>query len=156
MFFNQQAPQAQQPKKTMLQSSSASYKSPSNPYNQPPLRLDPVPNTLTVTAIPTEKEFEIELLEALLEKYFSIVRKTVQDMIPKIVMYFMVLKSKSEMHNELIKQLYRESNFEYLFSEASDVQAKRTKCKNQLDLLSKAQFIMNEIRDFSLGNVSSF
>jgi hypothetical protein len=82
-------------------------------------------------------------------------------MIPKIVMYFMVLKSKSEMQNgkriflensnfiELIKQLYRETNFDYLFSEASDVQAKRMKCKGQLDILSKAQFILNEIRDFS-------
>jgi hypothetical protein len=33
-----------------------------NAYGQPPLRLDPVPNTLTVTAIPHEREFEIELL----------------------------------------------------------------------------------------------
>lgn len=69
------------------------------PPIQAPVKLEQVPNVLSVTSIPQSKEFEIELLEALLDRYFSIVRKTVQDMIPKIVMYFMVSKSKQDMQN---------------------------------------------------------
>ncbi len=38
-------------------------------------------------------------VEALLDKYFSIVRKTIQDMIPKVIMYLMVTKAKQEMQN---------------------------------------------------------
>jgi len=146
MFFQAPPPakkQDQRKPQSYPQQSGASSK-------QMPVKLEQVPHTLTVTSIPQDKEFEIELLEALLDKYFSIVRKTIQDMVPKVIMYLMVTKAKQDMQNELIKQLYKESNFETLLAEAPDIQARRQRCKKQLELLTKAQSILNEVRDYSL------
>lgn len=65
-------------------------------------------------------------------------------------MYLMVNRCKSDMQNELVQKLYRESDFERLLSESSDLVSKRRECKETLDLLGKAQSILNEIRDYSV------
>ncbi|PRP82407.1 dynamin-2 [Planoprotostelium fungivorum] len=116
------------------------------------VKLQQVPNTLSVSSIPPQKEFEIELLESLLTAYFDIVRKNIQDGVPKASMYLMVNRCKSDMQNELVQKLYRESDFERLLSESSDLVTKRRECKETLDLLRKAQSILNEIRDYSIPN----
>jgi len=139
---NSKQPQAQQQQRPPNQ----------NYYqNDPrPLKLGQVPSTLSVNSIPQEKQFEIELLEGLLEAYFNIVRKNIQDSVPKAIMFFMVTKSKSEMQNELIQKLYKENAFEHLLSEGSDIVAKRAECKRKLELLNKSQSILSEVRDYSL------
>jgi hypothetical protein len=44
----------------------------------------------------------------LLASYFSIVRKNIQDSVPKTVMHFLVNCAKDNIQNELVSQLYRE------------------------------------------------
>jgi len=51
---------------------------------------------------------EVELIQTLLTSYFNIVRKNVQDTVPKTVMHFLVNCAKDNIQNELVSQLYRE------------------------------------------------
>lgn len=67
-------------------------------------------------------------------------------------MYLMIMKSKTEMQNELVQKLYKEQSFENLFNENPQIVQKRKLCKETLDLLYKAQTILNEIRDFATPN----
>eukprot|EP01117_Protostelium_nocturnum_P014930 TRINITY_DN5737_c0_g2_i1.p1 TRINITY_DN5737_c0_g2~~TRINITY_DN5737_c0_g2_i1.p1 ORF type:complete len:714 (-),score=237.94 TRINITY_DN5737_c0_g2_i1:584-2725(-) len=138
--------------RTSAHSNNDSVSRGSSNLRQPPttVKLQQVPTTLSVSNIPPQKEFEIELLESLLTSYFDIVRKNIQDGVPKATMYLMVNRSKTEMQNELVQKLYRESDFERLLAESNDLVARRKECKETLDLLRKAQTILNEIRDFSL------
>jgi dynamin 1-like protein len=109
---------------------------------QPPINLS-APST-------TGKEFEIQLLESLLEAYFNIVRTNLIDAVPKSIMFFLVAKSKQQMQNELVQALYKDQNFDRLFEESSDIVTRRRTAKNMLDVLTKAQNIMNEVRDYKL------
>jgi len=120
------------------------------------VKLQQVPNTLSVSSIPPQKEFEIELLESLLTCYFDIVRKNVQDSVPKSNMYLMVNRCKMDMQNELVQKLYREADFERLLSESPDLVSKRKECKETLELLAKAQSILNEIRDYTVPQPKRF
>jgi dynamin 1-like protein len=54
-------------------------------------KLDQVPATIRAISAPTDKEkFETELIQSLLVSYFDIVRKNVQDLVPKSIMHFLV------------------------------------------------------------------
>jgi len=114
-----------------------------------PIRLQQPPVTINVHSV-EGKDFEIQLLEGLLETYFNIVRTNLIDQVPKAVMFFMVSKSKQQMQNELVRSLYKDQNFERLFEESLDIVSKRKAAKNLLAVLQKAQNIMNEVRDYKL------
>jgi replication fork clamp-binding protein CrfC len=111
--------------------------------------LSQPPERLRVEDIPKQGEFEIELLEALLDAYFTIVRKSIQDTIPKAVMLLMVDSVKTALHNELIQEIYRESNFDTLLGENPDIVMKREQCKSMLKLLRGAKDILLEVREVS-------
>lgn len=54
-------------------------------------KLDQVPATIRAISAPTDKEkFETELIQSLLVSYFDIVRKNIQDLVPKSIMHFLV------------------------------------------------------------------
>jgi len=111
-------------------------------------RLDQVPATIKPISAPTEKErFETELIQSLLVSYFDIVRKNVQDSVPKSIMHFLVNQAKDTIQNELVSHLYKEELFDDLLCESSMVAARRSACKQQLDILRKAQNILNEVRE---------
>jgi len=113
------------------------------------VRLQQPPSKINVYS--TEgKEFEIQLLEGLLETYFGIVRTNIIDAVPKAIMYFLVAKSKQQMQNELVQALYKDQNFERLFEESPDITSRRNAAKNLLAVLHKAQNIINEVRDYKL------
>lgn len=113
-----------------------------NKLQQPPTNLN--------VSLATGKEFEIQLLESLLESYFNIVRTNLIDAVPKSIMYFLVTKSKQQMQNELVQALYKDQNFDRLFEESSDIVNRRRTARNMLEVLTKAQNIINEVRDYKL------
>jgi dynamin 1-like protein len=53
------------------------------------------------------------------------------------------------MQNELVSELYRESEVVNLMKEAEDVAQRRQNCEEMKDLLGKALEIVNEVRDFN-------
>ena len=50
---------------------------------------------------------EIAVTRLLLKSYYDIVRKNIQDAVPKAIMHFLVNQVKRELHNVFIRELYR-------------------------------------------------
>jgi len=101
-------------------------------------------------APPSDRErVETEIIKSLIDSYFSIVRKNYIDMVPKTIMYFLVNHVKDELQNELVGELYRESEIGFLMKEAKDIAQRRRTCLEMRDLLQKALEIVNEVRDFN-------
>eukprot|EP00005_Dracoamoeba_jomungandri_P005912 CAMPEP_0174262004 /NCGR_PEP_ID=MMETSP0439-20130205/12712_1 /TAXON_ID=0 /ORGANISM="Stereomyxa ramosa, Strain Chinc5" /LENGTH=751 /DNA_ID=CAMNT_0015346633 /DNA_START=23 /DNA_END=2278 /DNA_ORIENTATION=- len=114
-------------------------------------KLEQVPATIKAVSTPSDKErFETELIQSLLVSYFDIVRKNVQDAVPKTIMHFLVNSAKGKMQNELVAHLYKEEQFEKLLEESPEIAQRRKACKQMLDVLRRAQAILNEVRDISV------
>jgi dynamin 1-like protein len=102
---------------------------------------------------PTDRErVETEIIKSLIESYFNVVRKNFIDMVPKTIMYFLVNHVRDALQNELVSELYRDSELPNLMGEAEDIAQRRRTCVEMKDLLEKALEIVNEVRDFNTFN----
>nr|XP_043634595.1 dynamin-related protein 3A-like [Erigeron canadensis] len=81
----------------------------------------------------------------LLESYYTIVRKNIQDSIPKAIMHFLVNHTKRQLRNVLIENLYRESLFETLLQETDEVSLKRRHAAETLSALREASRLLDEL-----------
>ena len=97
-----------------------------------------------------KEQRETFALKELILSYFNIVRKTIGDMVPKICMSFLVLKTKMSLQNELIQNLYKEDQFDNLLVERGNIPQRRDQCRDDLSQLRKAAEILNEVKDYSL------
>ncbi|KAN0031447.1 hypothetical protein ACTFIV_005311 [Dictyostelium citrinum] len=112
-------------------------------------KLNQVPSIIKAPDDLTSKEkFETELIRELLISYFNIVKKNVKDSVPKSIMHFLVNQSKEHIQNELVAALYKEELFDELLEESPQISSKRKSCKAMIEILRKANEIINEIRDF--------
>jgi len=131
----------------------------SSPTNNPPPKKeeDDLPLRIPPKVIPKTRDsnddatFQIELIELLLESYFKIVRKNIKDRVPKTIMFFMVNASKDRIQNELVKSLYKEDMFSSLLEESDDIAQRREQLRENIEVLSAAQRILNEIVDFKIN-----
>lgn len=99
---------------------------------------------------PTAREkAETRLIKMLITSYFNIVRKTVQDIVPKAIMCLLVNATKTELQTELVRALYKEDLLPVLLRERDDVAERREAAEITLATLKRAMAITNEIRDFS-------
>lgn len=94
----------------------------------------------------SERELlECELIRRLIISYFSIVRESIQDQVPKAVMHLLVNYSKESAQNRLVSKLYKESLFEELLHEDEALAQERTKCENLLKTYKEAAKIIGEV-----------
>ncbi|THU68836.1 hypothetical protein C4D60_Mb08t08050 [Musa balbisiana] len=101
-------------------------------HHQPPIILKPSENQ-------TEQEaLEIAITKLLLKSYYDIVRKNIEDSVPKAIMHFLVNHTKRELHNVFIRKLYRENLFEDLLREPDDITARRKRIRETLWVLQQA------------------
>jgi len=80
----------------------------------------------------------------LITSYFNIVRKTIQDLVPKSIMHLLVNYSREAVQNRLVSELYKEELFSDLLQEDENLANERQKCKTMLDVCKKAFEIINE------------
>ncbi|KAI3704391.1 hypothetical protein L1987_74609 [Smallanthus sonchifolius] len=88
----------------------------------------------------------LAVTKLLLESYYTIVRKNIQDSVPKAIMHFMVNRAKRELRNVLIENLYRESLFQKLLQETEDVSLKRKHVEETLIALQEASVLLDELQ----------
>lgn len=94
----------------------------------------------------TEQEaIEIAVTKLLLRSYYDIVRKNIQDYIPKAIMNFLVVHAKRDLHNVFIKKLYRENLFEEMLQEPDEVAMKRKRTRETLRVLQQAFRTLDEL-----------
>lgn len=107
-----------------------------------------------------QEAVEILVTKLLLRSYYDIVRKNIEDSIPKAIMHFLVNHTKRELHNVFIKKLYRDNLFEEMLQEPDEVATKRKRTREQLRLLQQAFRTIDELpleaetveRGYSLNN----
>ncbi|KAJ2851729.1 Dynamin- GTPase protein [Coemansia brasiliensis] len=89
-------------------------------------------------------EMETALIRSLITSYFQIVRKSVQDLVPKAIMHLLVNEVCENMQNRLVEELYKETIIEELLQEDPTLVAERDQCAAMLDVYKKAFAIINE------------
>ncbi|KAL3814369.1 hypothetical protein ACJIZ3_015637 [Penstemon smallii] len=80
---------------------------------------------------------EIITTKLLLRSYYDIVRKNIEDFVPKAIMHFLVNHTKRELHNVFIKRLYRDNLFEEMLQEPDEVATKRKRTRETLRVLQQ-------------------
>lgn len=79
----------------------------------------------------------------MITSYFNIVRKNIQDLVPKAIMHLLVNHSRESVQNRLVASLYKEDIFNDMLQEDENVAAEREKCKTMLDVYKQAFEIVN-------------
>lgn len=64
-------------------------------------------------------------LERLIRSYFLIVRKNIQDSVPKAIMHFLVNYVKDNLQSELVSHLYKPEEIDKLLEESEQIAARR-------------------------------
>jgi dynamin 1-like protein len=122
-----------------------------NPSPDDQLRLPAVPNVVTPSGEPSEKErMDTELLKSLVSSYFNIVKRKIVDAVPKTIVHFMVNAVRDALLHECLKELYRSDLYTTLLTEADDIREGSETCKRRLEELRHAQEILASIRDTAI------
>ncbi|XP_024294579.1 dynamin-1-like protein isoform X4 [Oncorhynchus tshawytscha] len=108
------------------------------------------------TAVPVSRKLsareqrDCEVIQRLIKCYFLIVRKSIQDSVPKTVMHFLVNFVKERLQSELVGQLYKQNLLQGLLIESQDTAQQRSEVAQMLEALQKASNIISEIRETHL------
>uniref|UniRef100_A0AAY4C2X3 Dynamin-1-like protein n=1 Tax=Denticeps clupeoides TaxID=299321 RepID=A0AAY4C2X3_9TELE len=107
----------------------------------------PVPVARKLSA---REQRDCEVIERLIKSYFLIVRKNIQDSVPKAVMHFLVNYVKDSLQSELVGQLYKSGLLDDLLTESEDMAQRRNEAADMLKALQKASQVIAEIRETHL------
>ncbi|XP_042322825.1 dynamin-1-like protein isoform X5 [Sceloporus undulatus] len=107
----------------------------------------PVPVARKLSA---REQRDCEVIERLIKSYFLIVRKNIQDSVPKAVMHFLVNHVKDALQSELVGQLYKALLLDDLLTESEDMAQRRKEAADMLQALQRASQIIAEIRETHL------
>jgi len=77
--------------------------------------------------------------ERLIKSYFLIVRKNIQDSVPKAIMHFLVNYVKDNLQSELVSHLYKQEEIDKLLEESDHIAARRKEASEML----KVGFILH-------------
>ncbi|KAJ3197089.1 vacuolar protein sorting-associated protein 1 [Irineochytrium annulatum] len=101
--------------------------------------LENPPAVLKASGTLSEREYmETEVIKLLLLSYFSIVKRTVADLIPKAIMLNLVVHSRDELQRELLAELYKKEIFDDTLKESDVTVQRRKECKKMIEALNKA------------------
>ncbi|XP_060646518.1 dynamin-1-like protein [Drosophila sulfurigaster albostrigata] len=96
----------------------------------------------------TDKEQkDCDVIERLIKSYFYIVRKSIQDSVPKAIMHFLVNYVKDNLQSELVTHLYKSEKAETLLNESDHIAVRRKEAADMLKALTRANHIISEIRE---------
>ncbi|XP_009590783.1 dynamin-related protein 3B [Nicotiana tabacum] len=106
-----------------------------------------------------QETIEIAVTKLLLRSYYDIVRKNIEDSIPKAIMHFLVNQTKRDLHNVFIEKLYRDNLLEEMLQEPDEIATKRKRTRETLRVLQQASKTLEELpldtetveRGYSLG-----
>ncbi|KAJ2419197.1 hypothetical protein GGF47_004745, partial [Coemansia sp. RSA 2524] len=89
-------------------------------------------------------EMETSLIRSLISSYFQIVRKSIQDLVPKAVMHLLVNEVCENMQNRLVEVLYKDDLIDSLLQEDPALVEERDQRAAMLDVYKQAFAIINE------------
>ncbi|XP_036596445.1 dynamin-1-like protein [Trichosurus vulpecula] len=104
----------------------------------------------SVRKLSQREQHDCEVIRKLIQSYFLIVRKNIQDSVPKTVMHFLVNYVKDHLQSELVGQLYKAQLLDGLLTESEDRAQQRNEAASMLKALQKANQTISEIREIQL------
>lgn len=108
--------------------------------------MEAPPAVLKASGQMTEREtMETEVIKLLIQSYFSIVQRTVTDLVPKSVMLKLILFSKSEIQRELLEKLYQSDGLNDLVKENEFTIQRRKECQSMVETLRHAAEIVASV-----------
>ncbi|XP_037038047.1 dynamin-1-like protein [Bradysia coprophila] len=117
--------------------------SPMKPVNL----LPDVPLNNNARKLTDKEQRDCDVIERLIKSYFYIVRKSIQDAVPKAIMHFLVNFVKDNLQSELVTHLYKSEKAEELLNESDHVAIRRKEASDMLKALTRANHIISEIRE---------
>ncbi|KAK3101869.1 hypothetical protein FSP39_006916 [Pinctada imbricata] len=112
--------------------------------------LSDMPTTTSGRKLSQREQRDCEVIERLIKSYFLIVKKNIQDTVPKAIMHFLVNNVKDNLQSELVSSLYKKEEFEFLLEESEHIAARRKEAHEMLQALQRASHIIGEIREVHL------
>jgi dynamin 1-like protein len=91
------------------------------------------------------EEMETQLIRSLIASYFNIVRQSIQDVVPKAIMHFLVNHTAQHVQNRLVSSLYNPDLFANMLNEDEALVAERTRVKALLDAYKEAFKTLSDI-----------
>ncbi|XP_055299266.1 dynamin-1-like protein isoform X2 [Sitodiplosis mosellana] len=117
--------------------------SPLKPVNLlPDVPINPAARKLT-----DKEQKDCDVIERLIKSYFYIVRKSIQDSVPKAIMHFLVNYVKDNLQSELVTHLYKSENADAFLNESDHIAVRRKEAADMLKALTRANHIISEIRE---------
>ncbi|XP_042498042.1 dynamin-related protein 3A-like isoform X2 [Macadamia integrifolia] len=92
-----------------------------------------------------EEAVEIVVTKLLLRSYYDIVRKNIEDYVPKAIMHFLVNHTKRGLLGTFIQKLYRENLFEEMLREHEEVVVKRLRTREMFQVLQQALQTLEQV-----------
>ncbi|XP_018358303.1 PREDICTED: dynamin-1-like protein isoform X2 [Trachymyrmex cornetzi] len=114
---------------------------------QKPVNLLPAVPIQTSRKLSDREQRDCDIIERLIRSYFYIVRKSIQDSVPKAVMHFLVNFVKDNLQSELVTYLYKSDQAEALLIESEHIAVRRKETADMLKALTQAGHIISEIRE---------
>jgi len=91
------------------------------------------------------EEMETQLIRSLIQSYFNIVRQSIQDIVPKAIMHFLVNHTSQQVQNRLVAALYKPELFADMLNEDEALVAERTRVKALLDAYKEAFKTLSDV-----------
>lgn len=117
---------------------------------QKPINLLPEVPVQSSRKLSEKEQRDCDVIERLIKSYFYIVRKSIQDSVPKAVMHFLVNYVKDNLQSELVTHLYKADKAEELLCESEHIAQRRKEAGDMLKALQRANHIISEIRETHL------
>lgn len=112
--------------------------------------LPEVPSVPQTRKLTHREQAECDLIKRLIKSYFNIVRKNIQDSVPKAIMHFLVNYIKDNLQSELVRQLYLRDEIDMLLEESEHIAMRRKEAQEMLQALTRASHVIGEIRETQL------
>lgn len=109
--------------------------------------LPDVPSHNASRRLTDKEQKDCDVIERLIKSYFYIIRKSIQDSVPKAIMHFLVNYVKDNLQSELVTHLYKSDRAETLLNESDHIAVRRKEAADMLKALTRANHIISEIRE---------
>ncbi|XP_026680641.1 dynamin-1-like protein [Diaphorina citri] len=109
--------------------------------------ISSIPATTSSRTLSEKEKRDCDVIERLIKSYFYIIRKSIQDTVPKAIMHFLVNYVKDNLQSELVTHLYKADSASELLNESEWVAQRRKEASDMLKALQRANLIITEIRE---------
>lgn len=87
----------------------------------------------------------------MIKSYFYIVRKSIQDTVPKAVMHFLVNFVKDNLQSELVTHLYKADNADQLLDESEHIAQRRREAADMLKVRKNCFYYTGIPRNYAIA-----